>query len=101
MCLGIQIKGHTVSYSIRRLVWWLERGEELRHSVTLMATCGNQRCVNPDHMKKVSKGTRLAQLDPPKARRRREPLYLMAWLAGFDLQMLPNGRYKVVKVEKE
>jgi len=99
MCLSTQIKGRTVSYSIRRVVWLLERGEDLPREVTLIAMCGQSHCCNPAHMRKVKKGTRAAQLEPPKVKRRREPLYLWAWLTGFDLKMLPNGRYRVVRLE--
>ncbi len=99
MCLAVQIRGRAVSYSVRRLVWWMERGEELHRSVTLIATCGESYCCNPAHLQKVKKGTRQAQVNAPveRPKRRREPLYLMAWMAGFDLVMLPNGRYRVVR----
>ncbi len=102
MCLSTQIKGRTVSYSIRRVVWLLERGEDLPREVTLIAMCGQSHCCNPAHMRKVKKGTQLNQLvAPTPEKRRREPLYLWAWLTGFDLKLLPNGRYRVVKVENE
>ena len=87
--------GKRTNYSVRRFAWALERGEMLSDDLCLLVVCGHDQCVNPDHLLVCRRGTHpLAPAKPPRAR---PGIYYLAWMAGFDLKMLNNGRYKVVR----
>lgn len=101
--IGCYKNGVRVNYSLRKFCWALEREEMLPDDVSLMAMCGNGKCVNPAHMTTVKRGTKVSDVEkfiksPRKLLPRDRPgIHYLAHMAGFDLQLLPNGRYRVVR----
>ena len=105
-------RGKRTNYSLRKFAWACERGEMLPDDISLMATCGNEKCVNPAHMQALKRGTKKADLNrgasgpvskavskakKPTPKRELPSIYYLAWMAGYDLKALPNGRYHVVR----
>ena len=82
-----------------KVMFELEYGRGVELNEAVIRTCGNAHCVNPAHLAVGPKGLRLASWR--KSRRHRQDrlgLEEMVWMAGMELELLANGRYKVVRV---
>ena len=52
---GIPYAQHNgATANVRRLTWTLQHGMPIRHQQQITATCGNPRCLSPDHLRAKS-----------------------------------------------
>lgn len=82
--------------SALRIMWELHHKRELSAGLNVLRSCKDSRCVNPRHFVTVKKGTRASQIGRRRTWRRRPGMRELADRAGFDLESLGGGRYRVV-----
>ena len=98
------------NYTVMRVMWELEYGEAAPSGRMLYRTCGTLGCVNPGHWKLRGSGQDAHQHSGQDAHQHsgqdadstgedRPNIFDLAWSVGYDLVLLTNGRYRVVRIE--
>lgn len=99
--LGMQITYQKRNWPARQLSWWAHNGETGTVPNTLYPTCGNPKCIAPEHMTETRperprrKRRLLTQAEVLDIARSREPAWLCAERTGFNIctvQSIRAGR---------